>query len=41
MFISGGENIHPETIEQAICEHPSEGLKPSCAEALGGQYHIG
>lgn len=23
MFISGGENIHPETIEQAICEHPS------------------
>jgi acyl-CoA synthetase (AMP-forming)/AMP-acid ligase II len=23
MFISGGENIHPETIEQAICEHPT------------------
>ncbi len=23
MFISGGENIHPEAIEQALCEHPS------------------
>ena len=23
MFISGGENIHPETIEQALYEHPS------------------
>ncbi|MBL7991171.1 MAG: o-succinylbenzoate--CoA ligase [Candidatus Kapabacteria bacterium] len=23
MFISGGENIHPETIEHALCEHPS------------------
>ena len=22
MFISGGENIHPEAIEQALCEHP-------------------
>ena len=41
MFISGGENIHPETIEQAICEHPTGGFKPSRAEALGCQYHIG
>lgn len=23
MFISGGENIHPEAIEHALCEHPS------------------
>ncbi|MBD1208881.1 MAG: hypothetical protein H9535_10645 [Ignavibacteria bacterium] len=31
MFISGGENVHPETIKQAICEHPTGGLKPSRA----------